>query len=363
MKKLNKKSAAPIYYQIACDLKKRIISGELPLRSKLPPEETLANEYEVARLTLRRAFDKLSQEGFLKRRIGKGSFVPAAIPEKEKCISILLNNKSRHIPSSLSKIISGAVMHLRKNGCAVRIDSVDELEKLLDARKNDAVKIDGMIALRIVEENHKVFEALSKAGMPFVSEGVSGPFSWVEINNEAGMEKAFKYLLELGHREIGIGSVDVFPNEHHTRKRFEFAKKLLEEKFGEVKKEYCFNFKFTTRKNAVNQATKFLQRKKKPTALLCTSDLVALPLIAKAPFVGVSVPNDISIVGFEDMEACEYVYPALTSIRQDYLKLGRLSAEELLANINDCCLRRIQLKVEPELIVRDSCKAPRKTKE
>ena len=134
--------------------------------------------------------------------------------------------------------------------------------------------------------------------------------------------------------------------------------KLLTSKFGGIQEDYCFSFKWKNHKDAAEQALNFFKRKNKPTAMLCTSDLVALPLIVQAPFAGVKIPEDMSIIGFEDLEACKYVFPAMTTIRHDYFQSGCAAAEELLGIIEDCNLRKINRKLEPELIIRDSCAAP-----
>ena len=92
--------------------------------------------------------------------------------------------------------------------------------------------------------------------------------------------------------------------------------------------------------------------------MLCTSDWVAVPLIAQAPFAGLKIPDEMSVIGFEGMDASHYTSPALTTIYNDYFKVGRVAAEELLGIIEDCNLRKINREVEPELIIRDSCAAP-----
>ena len=207
MNRLDKKSFTPIYYQVGSIIKEDILSGKLPLSSKLPAEEALAKKYGIAKLTLRRALSKLSQEGFVRQVRGKGSFVSGKKPIK-RTISILLDRDSAEVSSSsLPKSISGILLYLKEKKCSVRFDHLDELEQLLDERKSGKSDCDGVIALMLYQENLQKLNLLVQAGVPFVSEGFPCPFNWVNLNHILGMEKAFNYLVDLGHTEIGIGSV------------------------------------------------------------------------------------------------------------------------------------------------------------
>jgi len=357
---LNKEDFVPIYYQIGNMLKAQILSGELKPSSKLPSEKELAKQYGVAKLTLRNALGKLAHEGLIRRHKGKGTFIADTLPAEEKTISILVDRNVDNMPSSLSRVITGVVQCVKEYSCNIRIDTIEDLNQLLDKHKSRELKLDGFITVRFSKKSDQVaFKLLANADIPFVSEGVSGSFNSVEIDNTAGITKAFQYLLDLGHTEIGIGSMENSEKNKHVLQRVEIGRQLISAEFGEVREDYCFTANYNSDVPPMIKARTFLQQKKKPTALLCVSDLTALPLVTQAPFAGVSVPEDISIIGFEDMEACQHVYPTLTTIKQDYFMQGYISAEMLLAKMKDCNHRKIHRKVIPELIIRASCAKPK----
>jgi LacI family transcriptional regulator len=97
-----------------------------------------------------------------------------------------------------------------------------------------------------------------------------------------------------------------------------------------------------------------------PTAVLASDDAVAIGALKAAHDLGVSIPADISLVGFDDIDAAQYTIPALTTIRQSMEELARLGVETLYRLLNDEIDQGDApvILVEPELIVRDSTAAP-----
>jgi LacI family repressor for deo operon, udp, cdd, tsx, nupC, and nupG len=80
-------------------------------------------------------------------------------------------------------------------------------------------------------------------------------------------------------------------------------------------------------------AKKIADMDDRPTAVFCASDMVAIGLISGLKREGISVPNDISVVGFDDIEIAEFCDPPLTTIKQNRNGLGRTAAEQLLAQM------------------------------
>lgn len=356
---LRKNELMPLYYQIGNQLKEQILSGKLAPGSKLPAEDALARQYGVAKLTLRNALGKLAQEGLIKRLKGKGTFIADEVGGREKIVSVIFDFRDQVMPSTIAKILSGIIMRLNKEkNFRIRVDGLDDLPQIISRHRAGEIQIDGAITVRLDDRKCHVTPLLANADIPFVTEGVTGPFNSVDIDNRKSMQIAFQYLLGLGHREIGIGTLSHHHKEHLLQ-RDEIARELLLKAFGEVKEHYCFNLTLDdSRLSLEKQAFAFLRRKRKPTALLCTCDIVALPLITQAPFAGVKVPEELSVIGFDDMEACQFVYPGLTTIRQDYFQHGCKAAEVLIDKMHDCDHRRRHCKIVPELVVRGSCAPP-----
>ncbi|OQA76163.1 MAG: Arabinose metabolism transcriptional repressor [Lentisphaerae bacterium ADurb.Bin242] len=357
--RLNKNELMPLYYQIGNQLKEQILSGRLTPGSKLPAEDSLARRYGVAKLTLRNALGKLAQEGLIKRLKGKGTFIADEISGREKIVSVIFDFHDQVMPSTIAKIISGIIMRLNKEkNFRIRVDGIEDLPQIISQHRAGEIRIDGAITVRLNEQISRIVPMLLDADIPFVAEGITGPYNSVEIDNRKSMKIAFRHLLELGHREIGIGTLVNYKNEHLLQ-RDEIARELLKKEFGGVHEEYCFNLKMDDpRLPMEKQAFTFLRGKHKPTALLCTCDVAALPLITQAPFAGIRIPEEFSVIGFDDMEACLFVYPGLTTIRQDYFQHGGMAAKLLIDKMHDCNHRQSHCRIVPELVVRGSCAPP-----
>jgi LacI family transcriptional regulator len=107
--------------------------------------------------------------------------------------------------------------------------------------------------------------------------------------------------------------------------------------------------------------TKLLQRTPRPTAVFVASDTVALGALQAIRACGLRVPDDIALVGFDDVPFAELVDPPLTTIRLPAYGLGWGAADLLIRAINQEDIQRPAVLLESELIVRQSCGAKRKT--
>jgi DNA-binding LacI/PurR family transcriptional regulator len=99
--------------------------------------------------------------------------------------------------------------------------------------------------------------------------------------------------------------------------------------------------------------------RQEPTAIVCSSDALAFAVCVAARELGLSVPDDVSVVGFDDSALASYATPALTSVRVDYVEFGAAAATALLAAIAGAPAP-VYAPSLPELVVRDSTAPPRR---
>ena len=95
----------------------------------------------------------------------------------------------------------------------------------------------------------------------------------------------------------------------------------------------------------------------RPTAIFTASDTQALGVIAAARELGLHVPDDLSVIGYDDIEAADYV--GLTTVRQQLLESGRRGAEVLLAQIDERSVEAPVVHLAPELVVRETTARPK----
>lgn len=183
---------------------------------------------------------------------------------------------------------------------------------------------------------------------------------FVTNNNQVGITKALAYLYRLGHREIAL--IMGHEGAAVTKERFNAYKSFMESK-NIFNPELLVPSDFTE-EGGHKAGMKIANFKNVPTAVLAMSDLMAIGAMQAFQEHGFSIPDDISVVGYDNIDIASYIKPALTSIDQDGYGMGK-SAVQLTLNklgvevefikgaekINDN-----KLIIEPELIVRDSCK-------
>ena len=180
----------------------------------------------------------------------------------------------------------------------------------------------------------------------------------VGIDNRKGALLALNYLFQLGHRRIACLDVGRLGD---LRERLETYRSFMAERLGGVPEGYIQK----AQNNCAGgyEATKrLLSLPVPPTALFAADDMLAIGALAAAADLGRAVPDDLSVVGFDDIPICAFVRPALTTVRQPIEALGRKAVELLLAMVRreagadspQCLL------LEPELVVRNTCGPPAK---
>lgn len=222
-----------------------------------------------------------------------------------------------------------------------RIDGVISLDGGLDRAALDACVEQG-VGGRIV----------------FLCEWVEGAgFPVIRSDNAEGARLAMRHLHALGHRRIA--HVTGPEGNVLTAARREG---MLEERARlglPAREEWIIRGDFSL-ESGHHAAQLILDMDERPTAVFCAADMVAFGLIAGLTAGGLSVPGDISVIGFDDIDMSDYYVPALTTIRQDRHRLGRDAARALRARLNPAALGSTgsDEMIEVELVVRDSTAPP-----
>ena len=220
-------------------------------------------------------------------------------------------------------------------------------------------RVEGLV-LTGVDREARVYDKITHNGLPFVitwqlARSLGLPS--VSFDNFVAAAKAVDHLVSLGHRRIGLicGRTDV--NDRARSRRESFEKRMVEHGL-EVDQALIFerNYEFVEARSAMYQ---ILHDPSPPTAVFCASDILAVGALYECLQEGLNVPQDISIVGFDDMPITEYVVPQLTTVRVPATDMGRRAIQELLKAIKG---ENIGLGIElpTDLIIRGStATAPR----
>jgi LacI family transcriptional regulator len=223
-----------------------------------------------------------------------------------------------------------------------------------------ATCLDGMTdgMLLVLPRNPADYIAkLVKRKFPFVfidHQGVGKESAAVGSSNWQGGYKATEYLIGLGHRRIGFitGWKDL-ENAQNRLKGF-----LAALRTNHIDEDPALVFEGTfAQSDGYNGGLYFLSLPNPPTAVFASNDIMAMGVMDAAREKGMHIPDDLSLVGFDDIHQAAEVHPALTTVRQPLEKMGRVASQMLLEMIRDPGTLRDRVELPTDLVIRDSCRA------
>ena len=212
----------------------------------------------------------------------------------------------------------------------------------------------GVIFADIIENRKQVESALS-VGHPCIVinydvKDLDVPF--IAIDNHKGGEIAAEYFYGLGHRRVAVITGNL--NSQPARHRYEGFVEYLNQKNVDLPSEYICKGDYS-RRSAREAMESLLKLKCRPTAVFACSDEMALEAISVILEKGLRVPEDISIVGFDDNPIALYGSVSLTTIRQPLFEMASQAVKALSLQMKDDSVASIHKILSPELIIRESC--------
>jgi LacI family transcriptional regulator len=202
--------------------------------------------------------------------------------------------------------------------------------------------------------------AAPEGRIPLVTIDHGGDPPWypsVAADSYQGACAAVQHLVELGHRTVAfIAGVERLASARERRRAW--ADTLVQH--GLTPDEGLVDHGWFTRHGGLEAAARLLERRPRPTAIFAANDLSAIGALAAAEAAGLSVPRDLSLVGFDDVAEAVQVRPQLTTVRQPLQELGRVAFELLLALMQGRRVGAGERLLATELVVRGSTGPPRR---
>ncbi len=276
------------------------------------------------------------------------------------------NNKSRLIGLILPDIqnpfyvdvIQGVEELVWKEGYAVVIGNFSQDEKkeqlYLDIFQSESVV--GFIVAPASGTDKKVKELIKTGSrVVCVDRGMNDDSTDVVLmDNEKGAFEAVNHLIKLGHRKIAI--IAGSKNIPTTNQRIQGYKNALECHNIPVVDDYIVS-KDSTQKSGVKLTEYLLKSPDPPTAIFTGNNLITLGALETIHKSGLKIPDDVALIGFDDMPWSYALNPPLTAVRQSGFEIGQRAAELLLQRIQkpDGAIAKLILKTQ--LIIRQSCGA------
>jgi LacI family transcriptional regulator len=202
-----------------------------------------------------------------------------------------------------------------------------------------------------------LFDQLAERNIPLVMVDV-GPdrpgVSLLKVDYHHGIRQGVQHLAALGHRRLAFISGP--PGLHSADSRVTAFSKSLEECGIQLQQDWLVLGDHTM-EGGISAMDKILAGPRQPTAIMCSNDMTALGVLHKAYRAGLRVPDDLSVIGFDDIQMARVMIPPLTSIQMSRVDLARAAVTALRAHLEGTAHQR-EYKIDTQLVVRESTGFP-----
>ena len=362
------KDPTPKYYQLKKYLASQIESRELRVGDQLPSEDELARQCKVSRNTVRGALDHLAQEGYIERSHGRGTFVTS--DRSRAAVSTWMVIVPDICYPLYPELIRGLEDVARQHGVSLILGNTDNEPEQQAAYVERAIRQrPAGVAISPVlfgQPHAEALNALVKSGIPlvFVTRGVAGVEApRVVCQNRHGSYLAVKHLISLGHRKIAYVS---WPRYSVTVDRHAGYLDALREHGLPERPEYIrfapdpdtADPKWPDRSEAYvcSSALELLDLPDPPTALVIPRDVSAFLVYKAVEETGRTVPDDVSIVGYDGLPSPDFVRGRLTSVAYPKHESG-LEAGKLLVALSQGQDVRQRIELPSTLIKGNTARA------
>ncbi len=216
-------------------------------------------------------------------------------------------------------------------------------------------QVDGLILVPATSQSTPYLETFIQQGIPLVllDRVITGlATDTVMVDNEHGAYQAVSHLIKMGHKRIGmvIDNLDISTNTERLagyRKAFHDANLPIEDQLIQ-------SCQFTEQ-SAFNLATEMFNHPQRPTALFAANNFMTLGILHATRAANLKVPEDIALVGFDDIEWTAYSPLQITTVAQPVQELGSVAAKRLLMRLQGDQTSPMEMRLKTNFIVRKSC--------
>lgn len=351
--KLDHNSYISLHVQLHNQLRRMIISGRWRDGERIPTETQLARHLDISRTTVRIALQRLEVEGLIRRTAGRGTFVTRQAQDQggSRSIGYITHSFHNEIHTTM---LSSAETELRSAGYQVifcnAADLAEEasiLQQLLDEN------VAGLIVWASASPRDETVSALSdlqarQIPIVFVDRCIKGVAAdYVASDNFGGSYALVTHLIDMGHQRIvqlmpniaGLKSVDerhrgyVAAVQHHGLQAYG-PWKIDPPGRPEFHETDIYSLVGEKSQQIIDQVVRLMNAvEPKPTAVACINDILAIITISALKAIGYGVPEDVSVVGFDDISLASHIGVPLTTVSQNAYELGKAASQILLSRL------------------------------
>jgi len=265
--------------------------------------------------------------------------------------------------SYVSNVQKGALERCRAEGFHLVIYPEDhENENLLSQMETAmfSARLDGIILTPPFSDMAPLIKLLKRLTIPVVLMGAASSMrdvpSVVSNDQEASYEMC-RYLISIGHSDIAF--IKGHPDHASSNQRLRGYQHALTEAGIELQDQYIQQGNFTF-ESGEDCARRLLSLDKPPTAIFASNDYMAAGIVKVSNQKGISIPNQLTVTGFDNAPASRYIWPSLTTIKQPITEMAVEATRILIRSIRRKPIESLSVTIKDELIVRESsAPAPR----
>ncbi|PKL13505.1 MAG: LacI family transcriptional regulator [Spirochaetae bacterium HGW-Spirochaetae-8] len=316
--------------------------------SKTTVSRVLNNKPYVDAVTKKKILDLIEETGFTPQKsainlsVGRTNIIGLLVPS--------LSN-----PYSLT-VIQGVAEKIAQGNYELMLytTGLSEVNQKRFLQKISTKNVDGLVVV-LPRDSGDLEKQLGSSNLPIVlidHRGIDTHLHSISVTNEKGGFDATEHLVGLGHERIGFitGVLDF----GCSRDRLEGYKVSLALHGIAFREELISEGDFTET-SGYEATRRLLNLVDRPTAIFCSNDDMAIGAMRAAQEIGLRIPNDLSLVGFDDTVRASMVYPPLTTIKQPLFKMGEMAAVLVKRLIDGETVESVNIVLNTELIVRGSC--------
>lgn len=326
----------------------------------MPTISDVAREAQVSKATVSRVLNNYEVSPELKgkvvRAMRKLDFQPNAQArslslKRSNLIGVIVPEIRRpfygEIVAGIEETLAGAGYHLVLCSTQNRPGHEVNIARLLRERR-----VDGLLVVTPREYDPEIWRGLEARNFPLtmIDGSVSPGVSTVMVDNYEGSLAAARHLVELGHRRVAFIAGQDTPE---CRERLRGYREALTGAGLPFDPQLAVSGDYLEASGAAAMA-RLLELEERPTAVFATSDLMAIGALQTLRRAGLSVPEDISLVGFDDIEPSRWISPALTTVRQPLRQMGEIGARKILKVLSGEEPDVTRIVLHCDLIIRES---------
>lgn len=361
---LQRESTTPLYLQLTDILRQRIIDGDWrETGAQLPTEPELCAEFDVARGTVRQALSMLEQEGYVRRERGRGTFVDWNGDQITAKTDARLNQIGFVVPyvrdSFIPNILLGVERTATDRGMSVIFQHVenDPSQQKLQLQEMAAHHIAGVILYPTDSAHMDSVADFMRSGTPIVlidryTRGT--PSDYVMADHFGGALQATQHLLALGHERIGFVSWD--DNSISMEHRAAGYRQAMLEAGLSFDPDLCSEVR-SYPDIPLEPVRQYLTREPRLTAVFAANDQIALAIYRAARSLGMSIPDDLALVGFGDIDLVAHLDVPLTTVVLPTYEIGEQAVLMLLRRIHHHPRNWQRMILPTSMVIRESCGA------